>query len=246
MGKRVNVGNHELGGKKNLVTKMDKNGSYDEYPCINCGKIFRSYGLMRSTTHPGPCFVSKERAEEITTHKQKKVVEEGKEIYGLWSTAKAKPICIKCKTRLVKCPKKDHPNSKYWSLKRDDGCDLYVCPKGCLEGEELEEVVVVAKKGKEKKMIEADRKSFLCDQKGCGDPDPCKDCQEEAELNDDPRTLQEFVEDMMSAGRRPLYIVGVAEACRWNKQIPEIKEIIQEFSKKFKKEYHIIEKSTII
>ena len=95
-------------------------------------------------------------------------------------------------------------------------------------------------------MIESDRKYYFCDQKGCEEGNPCKDCEEAAAVTDDPRTVREYVEDMLSGGRRPSAIIWVAMSCRWDSDIPEIKEIIQECSKKFKKEYHIIEKSTII
>ena len=86
-------------------------------------------------------------------------------------------------------------------------------------------------------MIKADREYFFCDNKECGDPDPCKECRAEAELNDDPRTVREFVEDMLSEGRSPLMIRGVAESCRWERYMEEINEIIQEISVKFKKIY---------
>ena len=238
MARRVNLGNHVLGNKKNLVTKSDKKGCYDEYPCINCGKILRCYGLMRSSTYPGPCLVSRGQAKEIATRERKGDIKKLEEVCGGWFGSKAEKICIKCKTHLIKCPKKDHPNSKYWLLKRDDGCDLYICPKGCLEGEALEDATKIPRK--EKKMIEADREYFFCDRKGCGDPDPCEDCQKEAVLNDDPRTVREFVEDMLSEGRSPLMIRGVAQSCRWDRYLDEINEVIKEISGKFKKKYSTI------
>ena len=88
--------------------------------------------------------------------------------------------------------------------------------------------------------MKADREYFFCDTKGCGDPNPCKNCQVEAELNDDPRTVREFVEDLLSEGRTPLMIRGVAESCRWDRYLEEINEIIKEISGKLRKKYSTI------
>ncbi len=106
MTRRINIGNHKLGSKKNLVTKSDRKGYYDEYPCINCNKILRIYGLSRSGVSPGPCLVSKERAKEIDNSKQ-----ESKSVYGVWTTKKSKSCCPECQTRLIVCPRSGHPNS---------------------------------------------------------------------------------------------------------------------------------------
>ncbi len=126
--RRVNLGNHKLGNKKNLVTKSNKKGTYDEYPCVNCYEILHVYGIRQSKTHPGPCLVSKERAKEIDSSERESEI-----MYGVWATKKAKSCCPKCKTRLILCPKSGHPISQYWNLQRDDGCDLYVCPNNCPE-----------------------------------------------------------------------------------------------------------------
>ena len=55
------------------------------------------------------------------------------------------------------------------------------------------------------------------------------------------RTLQEFVEDLLSNGRTPNQILAVAYSTRWKLQTEEIKEIIKSFSKKFKKRFQIID-----
>lgn len=54
------------------------------------------------------------------------------------------------------------------------------------------------------------------------------------------RTLQEFVEDLLSDGRTPKQILAVAGSTHWKLQIEEIKEIIKGFSKRFKKKFQII------
>lgn len=46
---------------------------------------------------------------------------------------------------------------------------------------------------------------------------------------DDPRTVRDFVEDMISAGRRHLAIRGVAQSCRWQHHMPAIDAILKEF-----------------
>ena len=49
---------------------------------------------------------------------------------------------------------------------------------------------------------------------------------------DDPRTVRDFVEDMISAGRPPLAVRAVALSCRWEHHIPAINAVLEEFSKK--------------
>jgi len=94
--------------------------------------------------------------------------------------------------------------------------------------------------------MKADRNYFLCNRDGCEEGKPCKVCRGEAELNDDPRTVREFVEEMLLAGRCDEMILAVATACRWNSYIQEIKEILKQFSGILKKEVSNHTKSTII
>ncbi len=49
---------------------------------------------------------------------------------------------------------------------------------------------------------------------------------------DDPRTVREFVEDMIGAGRRHLGIRAVAQSCRWEHHMPAINAILKEFPEK--------------
>ena len=49
------------------------------------------------------------------------------------------------------------------------------------------------------------------------------------------RTVQEFVEDLLSNGRTSKQILAVAKNTRWDGGIEEIKDIIRRFFKKFKK-----------
>ena len=51
---------------------------------------------------------------------------------------------------------------------------------------------------------------------------------------DDPRTVREFVEDMISAGRPPLSVRAIAESCRWKHHLPAINAVLEEFSEKIK------------
>ncbi len=53
--------------------------------------------------------------------------------------------------------------------------------------------------------------------------------------NNNIRTIRDFVEDLLSAGRTPIMIRAVAESCRWGNHLEVINEIIQEISGKFKK-----------
>jgi hypothetical protein len=48
---------------------------------------------------------------------------------------------------------------------------------------------------------------------------------------DDPRTVREFVEDMIRAGRPPLAVRAVALSCRWKHHMPAINAVLEEFSK---------------
>ncbi len=130
--KRINLGNHILLREKlNLVTEIDKRGgAHDVFRCKNCLEKIKVYGLQRPKEVVGPCYVTKERKAEIEkkeeTEKQKNGI-----VIGAWSAGGS--VCPECSTVMILCPKKGHPNSKYWSLKRDDGCDLYICRTGCLE-----------------------------------------------------------------------------------------------------------------
>ncbi len=128
--RRVNIGRHKLGNKKNLVTKSDKNGTYDEYPCKNCDEVLKFYGINRSSTHPGPCLVSKDRAIEIQVAEKK---DHNSVVIGGWFTEECNHTCPKCDSVMILCPRDGHPNSKYWSLDRNDGHALHVCPKYCPE-----------------------------------------------------------------------------------------------------------------
>lgn len=55
------------------------------------------------------------------------------------------------------------------------------------------------------------------------------------------RTVQEFVEDLLSNGRTASQILTVAENTYWKPRIEEVKEVIKSFSKKFKKRFQIID-----
>ena len=57
------------------------------------------------------------------------------------------------------------------------------------------------------------------------------------------RTVQEFVEDLLSNGRTAKQILAVAENTRWESKIEEVKEVIKSFSKKFKKRFQIIDEN---
>lgn len=56
------------------------------------------------------------------------------------------------------------------------------------------------------------------------------------------RTVQEFVEDLLSDGKTPRHIIMVAKNTRWKSDIEEIIEIIKSFSGKLKKRFQIIDK----
>ncbi len=51
------------------------------------------------------------------------------------------------------------------------------------------------------------------------------------------RTVQEFVEDLLSDGVLPKDILAVARCTRWESKIEEVKEILESFSKKLKKRF---------
>jgi len=53
------------------------------------------------------------------------------EVEGGWAAKGHKTRCRNCGALLELTPLKDHYNSQYWHLKRNDGYDLYNCPKGC-------------------------------------------------------------------------------------------------------------------
>ncbi len=53
--------------------------------------------------------------------------------------------------------------------------------------------------------------------------------------NNNPRTIRDFVEDLLSEGRTPIMIRAVAESCRWAGHLQEINDAIKEISIKFKK-----------
>ena len=98
--------------KINLVTKKDKTGMYDEYKCDECGFKQKIYGLNRTARCP-KC-------------------SKNKDVYGCWSV-RNDCVCDHCKRLFVVCPRKGHPNSKYWDLQRTEDEKLWVCPHGCLE-----------------------------------------------------------------------------------------------------------------
>ena len=52
-----------------------------------------------------------------------------------------------------------------------------------------------------------------------------------------PRELREFVEDLLSDGKRPFQILSVAQASCWKGQKTEILAILKSFSTKLKKRY---------
>jgi len=55
------------------------------------------------------------------------------EVEGCWTQEREvnPTLCRLCGTKLEKVPEKGHYNSKYWSLKQNDGLDLFCCPNGC-------------------------------------------------------------------------------------------------------------------
>lgn len=53
------------------------------------------------------------------------------------------------------------------------------------------------------------------------------------------RTVRHFVEDLLSNGRSAEQILIVAKNTYWQPQIEEVKEVIESFSKKFKKRFRI-------
>ena len=127
---RRNLEFHELSGKQNLVTLTDGCGCYDKFKCLNCGKEIRIYGICRTRTHPGPCYVGKAKYEEVMEQRKAKIVASG-EVYGTWSTEDCPHKCGKCEAIMILCPREGHPNSKFWVHERDDGMVLKVCPNNC-------------------------------------------------------------------------------------------------------------------
>jgi len=123
---------HVPGEKKNLVTKVDKVGCYDERACINCGKTLKIYSLEVPRRVYGKCRVKPER--EVAIRQQ-----QASTVYGVWSLPRHNSRCAWCNSVLVKCPKEGHPNSQYLGLAKDDGCILKVCPNGCPEAGPLDE-----------------------------------------------------------------------------------------------------------
>jgi DNA-directed RNA polymerase subunit RPC12/RpoP len=118
---------HKIGRKVNLVTQSDKNGTYDERECKNCGRRFKIRGIEVPSVIAGKCKVSKEVYDKLMKEKASVV------IFGGWITATAKIKCTHCGTKLELCPREGHPNSKFWKLEQNDGMELYICPKGCPE-----------------------------------------------------------------------------------------------------------------
>lgn len=51
------------------------------------------------------------------------------------------------------------------------------------------------------------------------------------------RTLQEFVEDLLSNGRTAKQIIAVADNSRWKTRLPEVKTCISEFNGKLSKKF---------
>ena len=101
--------------KKNLITKEGKFGMYDIWECSECSFKKKYYGLHKPTSCPN--------------------CDKTKTIYGCWSYNR-KSVCPYCKSKLVICPKVNHPNSKFWLLQKNNKESLLVCPKGCLESGE--------------------------------------------------------------------------------------------------------------
>jgi len=101
--------------KKNLVTRKDSQGLYDEYRCSICNLKKRYYTFKID----GECPRCKKKNKK-------------QDIFGFWTSRKDSK-CVHCQEFLILCPKEGHPNSKYWSLQRNDGAELFVCPNGCLE-----------------------------------------------------------------------------------------------------------------
>jgi hypothetical protein len=51
------------------------------------------------------------------------------------------------------------------------------------------------------------------------------------------RTVQEFVEDLLSNGRTAKEILAIAQNTRWENKVSEVKTIILEFSEVFLKKF---------
>ena len=55
--------------------------------------------------------------------------------------------------------------------------------------------------------------------------------------DDNIRTVESFVEDLLSNGRTAKQIIAIAENSRWQSKVNEVKTIILEFSGKFAKKF---------
>jgi len=53
------------------------------------------------------------------------------EVEGCWANPKSEIKCRLCGTEMQSVPEKNHFNSQYWKLARDDGAILKCCPNGC-------------------------------------------------------------------------------------------------------------------
>ena len=126
MPKRRDLEYHELGGKENLVTLQDHDGTFDRFRCINCDKEFRMRHMARPKKIYEPCYVSQAKFDEVMERRKAEV---SGEVYGCWSSSARK--CNSCGEEMVLCPREGHPNSKFWKLERDDGTRLFVCPNNC-------------------------------------------------------------------------------------------------------------------
>lgn len=118
----------EVMEKKNLVTLPD---GCDVFTCVNCGKDIHVGGLQRDRHMAGPCYV-------YDTAKAQKIVDEANAaksgvIEGCWGLRKVESHCSHCNAVMVECPKKGHPNSKYWHLGEGGATILKVCPNNCPE-----------------------------------------------------------------------------------------------------------------
>jgi len=91
--------------KVNLVSEKD---GKDTWKCEFCGKKVRAV-----FNRPMFCVCEREGT-----------------ILDAWCSPKHVLSCPCCDTQYVEVPQEGHPNSKYWRLKRSDGCLLYACPNG--------------------------------------------------------------------------------------------------------------------
>jgi len=119
--------------KSNLVTLL---GGYDIWQCSNCGFKKKYFGLRRETYCP-----------KCTKKINKEVA-----IYGGWAAVGYSMTCQHCKARCVICPRKDHPNSRFYYLQRE-GESLFVCPNGCSEDGKTTGIVKIKRKRRKKRVI---------------------------------------------------------------------------------------------